>query len=121
MKTSTDPRHLNRIKILKDLFSNSFYKNKFTTNGAKKIWNHLGEIDQLIKKVAKQWPIDKIAKIDLAILRLALFELQIEKKNPPKVTIDEAVELAKEFGGDECAPFINGVLGTVMKSQKNKL
>jgi N utilization substance protein B len=116
MKTSTDPRHQNRIKILEDLFSNSFYKNQLKTHESEKIWAHLEKIDSFIKSAATLWPIDKIAKVDLAILRLAVFELKIDRKNPPKVIIDEAIELAKEYGGDECAPFVNGVLGTIIKS-----
>lgn len=73
-------------------------------------------IDSAIQAAAPEWPIDKIAKIDLAILRLAACELMIEKKEPPKVIIDEAVELAKAFGNDHSAKFVNGVLGTILKS-----
>jgi N utilization substance protein B len=54
-------------------------------------------------------------KIDLAILRLAVFELIIENSQPPKVIIDEAVELAKEFGSESSSKFVNGVLGTILK------
>jgi len=63
------------------------------------------------------WPVDKLNKIDLAILRLAIYELE-RKKTPPKVIIDEAVELAKEFGGENSPSFINGVLGTIYKEAK---
>lgn len=71
-------------------------------------------IDKKIQKSAQEWPLEKIAKIDLAILRLAVSELT-EKKEPPKVVIDEAVELAKEFGNEKSAKFVNGVLGTILK------
>lgn len=75
----------------------------------------LPEIDKCIEKAAPDWPIDKIAKIDLSILRLATYELVIVKKEPPKVIIDEAIELAKEFGNDQSANFINGALGSIIK------
>ncbi len=77
----------------------------------------LADIDERIRVAAPEWPIDKIAKIDLAVLRLAVFELTVEKKEPPKVVIDEAIELAKEFGNDHSSQFVNGVLGTILKSQ----
>ena len=73
-------------------------------------------IDEAIAAAAPEWPIDKIAKIDLAILRLSVYELTVEKKEPPKVIIDEAVEIAKEFGNENSAKFVNGALGTILKS-----
>jgi N utilization substance protein B len=73
-------------------------------------------IDEKIRVAAPEWPIDKIAKIDLAVLRLAVFELTTDKKEPPKVVIDEAIELSKEFGNEHSSKFINGVLGTILKS-----
>lgn len=74
----------------------------------------LSEIDKKIEQAAPEWPIDKIAKIDLAVLRLAIWELLYDAKEPPKVIIDEAVELGKSFGNEHSAKFVNGVLGTVM-------
>ncbi len=73
------------------------------------------DIDLQIQKAAPEWPLDKISKIDLAILRLALFELTVQKSEPPKVIIDEAVELAKSYGNPASPSFINGVLGTIIK------
>ncbi len=105
MKTSQDPRHQHRIDRMQELFAQSFQGN--TQNAV---------IDDAIRAAAPEWPIDKIAKIDLAILRLACYELMVEKKEPPKVIIDEAVELAKAFGNDNSAKFVNGVLGTILKS-----
>ena len=67
----------------------------------------------MIVKSAPDWPVDKISKIDLAVLRLSIYELAIEKKEPPRVIIDEAVELSKEYGNDKSPQFINGVLGTI--------
>lgn len=117
MKKASDPRHLKRIKIVQELFANSFgSKAAFASNKKiDRIQNNLSEINLLIAAAAPQFPIEKIAKIDVAILKLAVFELVIEKKQPPKVIIDEAIELAKEFGGETSPAFINGVLGTILK------
>lgn len=76
---------------------------------------NLDNIDQIIEKAAPEWPLEQIAKIDLEILRIAIFELYIARSVPPKVAIDEAVELGKQFGGENSSKFINGVLGTVVK------
>jgi len=116
VKTASDPRHITRQKIIQELFEWSFRKQKIRAPITKKIIDNQEKIDNIIKNSASQWPIEQIAKVDLAILRLAIFELIIEKQNPPKVVIDEAVELAKEFGGEKSSKFINGVLGTVIKS-----
>lgn len=81
----------------------------------------LKETDFLDKEItlsAPEWPLPRINKIDLAILRLAVFELLVKRVEPPKVIIDEAVELAKEFGSDNSAPFVNGVLGNILKSHQ---
>jgi N utilization substance protein B len=78
---------------------------------------HLKEIDEIIKKAAPQWPIEQISIVDRNILRLGIYELLYEDKEavPPKVAINEAIELAKSFGGENSGRFINGVLGTVYK------
>jgi N utilization substance protein B len=76
------------------------------------------EIDVLIEKAAPEWPLEQIAAIDIAILRLAIYELLFCTDIPPKVAIDEAVELAKTYGGGNSSKFINGVLGTVYRSSK---
>lgn len=78
---------------------------------------HLNELDKIIEKAAPQWPIDQISIVDRNVLRLGLFELIYEDKTavPPKVAINEAIELAKSFGGESSGKFINGVLGTVFK------
>lgn len=72
-------------------------------------------IDKIIAETAPAWPPDQITKVDLIALRIAIFELVIAKNVPPKVAIDEAIELAKEFGGASSGAFVNGVLGTVVK------
>ena len=117
MKTAHDPRHQKRREIIINLFAESFTKQAGFDNLTKKILSQLKEIDQKIESAAPTWPINKLNKIDLAILRLAVYELS-EEETPPKVVIDEAVELAKEFGGENSASFINGVLGTIYKLQK---
>lgn len=118
MKASSDPRHILRIKLVQDLFAYSFYpenKELREENKFSKIKGKAKEIDRLIEKAAPQFPLDKIAKIDVAILRLAIYELIFEKTEPPKVIIDEAIEVAHELGGESSSAFINGVLGTLYK------
>lgn len=78
------------------------------------IIDNLTTIDSIIKSIAPKWPLEKINKVDLAILRCALWELTITKDTPPKVVIDEAVELGKEFGTDTSSSFINGCLGSII-------
>lgn len=124
MKRTNDPRHLKRVAIVQQLFSQSF-EHQASLQNAKRygslhttvtsILNASSKIDKLIEDAAPQFPVSKIAKIDVAILRLAIFELLLEGKQPPKVIIDEAVELAKQFGGDGSPGFINGVLGNLLE------
>lgn len=75
------------------------------------------ELDAVLQPVAPEWPIDQIARMDRVILRLGLYELLHEPSVPPKVVINEAVELAKAFGGENSSKFVNGVLGTVLRNQ----
>ena len=112
MKTSTDPRHQKRRQILKSLFAESFTPQKNIPEEVTKIKKQTEKINKIIADSAPTWPIEKINKIDLSILYLAIFEL-INEDTPPKVVIDEAVELAKEYGSESSGPFVNGVLGTV--------
>lgn len=116
MKTPKDPRHLQRIKIIQELFAWDFNNkaNKLTLEPTLKIKKNLKKIDQLISQAAPTWPIEKINKIDLAILRLAVFELMIKRNTPPKVVVDEAVELGKEYGASSSAAFVNGALGKLI-------
>lgn len=73
------------------------------------------EIDEIIGKSAPDWPVEQIASIDKTVLRMAIFELKNETDTPPRVIINEAVELSKAFGGDNSSKFINGVLGTLYR------
>lgn len=75
---------------------------------------NLAEIDKLITAAAPEWPISKISKVDLAALRISIFELYFDDAVPPKVAINEAIDLAKEFGGETSGKFVNGVLGTLV-------
>jgi len=84
---------------------------------------HLSDIDKVIEKAAPEWPIEQIVIVDRNVLRVGLYELLYEDKEevPPKVAINEAIELAKNFGGESSGKFINGVLGTVFKEiEKSK-
>lgn len=136
MKTSKDPRHLRRVRVMQDLFAWDFnHKTQLEVEDTDRIINHLDQIDELIKQSAPTWPISKINKIDLSILRQAIYELLfgensgLEKddkvydssKVPPKVVVDEAVEIAKEYGSSSSPSFVNGVLGKVIESQKIEL
>lgn len=80
------------------------------------------KIDKIIEKAAPEWPINQINIVDRNVLRIGLYELLYAKKEevPPKVAINEAIELAKTFGGEASGKFINGVLGTVYKQIEEK-
>jgi len=73
------------------------------------------DLDIKLQPIAPEWPIDQIARMDRAVLRIGLYELEHEKDVPPKVVINEAVELAKAFGGENSSKFVNGVLGTALR------
>ena len=79
------------------------------------------EIDKIVDEAAPEWPIDQISLIDKTVLRLAVFELQNLKDIPPKVVINEAVELSKQFGGENSSKFVNGVLGTIYKKYESQI
>jgi len=125
-KKPIDPRHQRRRKAIKALFAYSFNeeaKRKRTAPAcalALEAIDKVKKIDAAIIKAAPKWPIEKINRIDLAILRLAVWELLFSKKVPPKVAIDEAIELAKEFGADNSSSFVNGVLGTIYNKINKK-
>ena len=80
------------------------------------VHKHQDGIDAIISPAAPEWPVDQIAKIDKIILRIGVYELMIKREVPPKVAINEAVELAKTFGGENSSKFINGVLGTIYRN-----
>lgn len=143
MKKSTDPRHSARLLALQKLFYLDFSENNstFKTDEVtiqdlieedeikkydEKLYNDLivgvpknrEACDNMITKFAPQWPLAQIKRVDLQILRMALYEGFIGKVTPPKVAIDEAIELGKEFGGNASDKFVNGVLGAVYEKYK---
>lgn len=79
------------------------------------------QLDELLQPVAPEWPIEQIARMDRVVLRIGAYELMHEHDVPPKVVINEAVELAKAFGGDNSSKFINGVLGTLYREHEKEI
>jgi N utilization substance protein B len=77
-------------------------------------------LDEIISDSAPSWPLDQMSKIDMSILRLAIFEILFDNRVPLKAAINEAVELGKRFGSDSSSRFINGVLGTVAANQQSQ-
>ena len=131
-------RHLSRSIAMQSLYEWDFYKkqekdlDKIVNRNIKEfgpgledaglVWkivegvrDNLSRLDKIIEKAAPEWPVDQIDIVDRNILRIGLYELLYAKKEevPPKVAINEAIELAKTFGGESSSRFINGVLGTV--------
>lgn len=130
-------RHLSRIILMQSLYEWDFRSDhidinqiikrnidnfkedcdkEFIKKSIKDIMDKITEIDVIIAKAAPEWPIEQIAVIDKTILRIAVYELSIIKDVPPKVAINEAVELAKSYGSDNSSKFINGVLGNLYKN-----
>jgi N utilization substance protein B len=81
----------------------------------KGVAEHQEDLDTALRPLAPEWPLEQIARMDRVVLRIGLYELLYDPAVPPKVVINEAVELAKAFGGDNSSKFINGVLGTALK------
>lgn len=121
MKTKSDPRHQKRIKLMQELFSWNFKKDSPINSDVRPIIENLEKIDKLIEESAPNRPLDEINKIDLSILRLSVFELIIVKGTPPKVVVDEAVELGKEYGSESTPSFINGALGKLIENEEIKI
>lgn len=115
MKTALDPRHLKRQKAVQDLFAFSFRQQKLSTDLAKAVVKNLKGVDEIVCQSAPEFPLERINPLDLSVLRLAVFELVFDRTQPPKAMIDEAVELAKEFGGENSPAFVNGALGKVLR------
>jgi len=98
---------------VQELFGVEFHEQRVSEK-TQKVMDQKIILDKTIQDAAPDFPVEKINKIDLAILRLASYELLIDKKEPQHVVIDEAVELAKEFGNDTSPSFVNGVLGHII-------
>lgn len=114
MKTAADPRHLNRIKAFKQIFAKSFLPQLVDNQLAINSLSHQEEIDEIIKKCAPEWPLSQINRVDLSVMRLALYELIYKPEVPTKVVLDEAVEIAKRYGGASSSSFVNGALATAL-------
>lgn len=128
-------RHLSRIIVLQTLYEWDFrpeadvddlvernvenfhepVDREFIDRAIRGVIDGREELDQTIAAAAPDWPVEQIASIDKTILRMAIYELRQETETPPRVIINEAVELAKAFGGDNSSKFINGVLGTLYR------
>lgn len=114
MKSALDPRHLKRVAVFKSLFAGSFTEQEESPSRVAKINANLTQIDEIIQKCAPEWPISQINKVDLAVLRQAVYELLIKIQTPTKVIIDEAVEIAKRYGGKTSSSFVNGALAAAL-------
>lgn len=132
-------RHLSRVIIMQTLYEWDFrpkanlesikqrnidnYKEdadeEFINISITNVLGNLKVIDEYIVKSAPEWPIEQISAIDKTILRVAIAEIIYSQDIPPKVAINEAVELGKTFGGQNSSKFINGVLGTVYRQSPN--
>ena len=117
---SKDKRHLKRALLMQQLFAYSFYQDKnkekdfiASDDEISQLLKNIESIDQEISNCAPERPLKDINKVDLAILRLIVFESK-NQKTPKKVLINEAIELAKEFGSESSPKFINGVLAKLL-------
>ncbi|MEA2056121.1 MAG: transcription antitermination factor NusB [Patescibacteria group bacterium] len=121
-KKTNDPRHQRRIKLMQLLFAHTFVgsgepddldQSKKDMETIEQVLSELEKIDPQISQYAPERPLADINQVDLAVLRLIIWEAE-HKKTPKKVLIDEAVELAKEFGSESSPRFVNGVLGKLL-------
>lgn len=96
-------------------FAPGFEDGEFSMRLVKGVLDHLETLNQTIVNFAPEWPLEKITPVDRNVLRIGIFELRIDEDIPPKVAINEAIELAKTFGGESSGKFVNGVLGSIFK------
>ena len=104
----------------KESFAPEFDDQGFIAHLVSGVAKNIEDIDALITKFAPEWPLDQITIVDRNVLRLGIFELRFDTAIPAKVAINEAIELAKAFGGDSSGKFVNGVLGAVYKDMGEK-
>lgn len=97
-------------------FGDGLQEKEFAVSLINGVVANLKKIDKIITEYASDWPIDQITVVDRNILRLGIFELVFGKEVPPKVAINEAIELAKGYGGHSSGKFVNGVLGAIYKN-----
>lgn len=106
--------------IIKNNFANfapNFDDNGFVREKIKGVLDNIEKIDGLITKYATEWPLEQITIVDRNIIRLGAYELLMDDEIPPKVAINEAIEIAKTFGGESSGKFVNGVLGAMYKNE----
>jgi transcription antitermination protein NusB len=126
MKTQQDPRHQRRIVVMQALYGLEYQPNlspelpEDIVNTVGNIMSNRIAINVAIDSFAKSFTTEKMSKIDLAILQLGVYELLFDKKEPYRVVIDEAIELAKEFGSSNSQKFINGILGHLVEKDLPK-
>jgi len=96
-------------------FAPQFNDHTFTEKIVKGVVSKLAEIDEYITKYAPEWPLEQITNVDRNILRIGIYELIFDPDVPSKVAINEAIEMAKTFGGESSGKFVNGVLGSIYK------
>jgi len=101
-------------------FAPDFNDEGFSALLVKLVLKNKKEIDALIKKYAPEWPLDQINTVDRNVLRLGILELKFEPQVPSKVAINEAIEIAKTYGGPSSGKFVNGVLGAIYKEMEEK-
>lgn len=114
MKSAQDPRHLKRIAVFKSLFAGSFTPQPEHPTRVDKIMVNIDKINDIIQKCAPEWPISQINRVDLGVLQQAVYELLFKTETPTKVIIDEAVEIAKRYGGKTSSSFVNGALAAAI-------
>lgn len=118
LRQDSDDKSVDLKKVLKrnvDRYSAKLDDKAFLNELTEGVYKKIDDLDKRIQPIAPDWPLSQIATIDLCILRMSFYELLFMKDTPPKVVINEAVELAKSYGGDNSSKFINGVLGTLLK------
>lgn len=115
MKNKFDPRHQQRIRLFQALFAWNLTGQKDPQIDP--IIPKIKAIDRSLSQAAPKWPLTEINQVDLAILRLALWELKNKPETPPKVIIDEAIEIGKEYGNTHSGAFVNAVLGHILKEK----
>lgn len=138
-------RHLGRTIALQSLFEWDFYEGKrdideilehnfaafeskhsktdraFTRELVHGILDRMSEVNAIIERYAPDWPLAQITTIDRNVLRIGIFELMMDREIPPKVAINESIELGKTFGGESSGKFINGVLGSIFRDNEKNI
>jgi N utilization substance protein B len=110
-----DPDLVRLLKENQQQFAPDFSDDGFSEALIRGVMEHQQDIDAVITHYAPEWPLEQITIVDRNILRLGVFELKYSKDVPPKVAINEAIEVAKGFGGESSGKFVNGVLGAVFR------